>query len=56
MPDKGSHLLGPPMSVFDIAPTILHIDGIPVPKQMKGRVLMEIFQGTEESTNLVSVR
>ena len=32
------------MSVFDIAPTILHIYGISVPKQMKGRVLTEIFE------------
>jgi bisphosphoglycerate-independent phosphoglycerate mutase (AlkP superfamily) len=34
---------GLPMSVFDIAPTILNIYGISAPAQMKGRVLSEIF-------------
>ncbi len=41
---KGEHILGLQMSVYDIAPTILHIYGIPAPKQMKGRVLTEIFE------------
>jgi predicted AlkP superfamily phosphohydrolase/phosphomutase len=36
-------LMGFPVSVFDIAPTILHIYGIEKPKQMQGRVLTEIF-------------
>jgi bisphosphoglycerate-independent phosphoglycerate mutase (AlkP superfamily) len=32
-------------SVFDIAPTILHIYGIAQPEQMRGHVLTEIFEG-----------
>jgi len=36
-------LMGLQASVFDIAPTILHIYGIPQPPQMKGHVLTEIF-------------
>ena len=46
---KGVRIAGLPMSVFDIAPTILHLYGIPVPKQMKGRVLTEIFDGPTET-------
>ncbi len=41
---KGEHILGLQMSVYDIAPTLLHLYGIPAPKQMKGRVLTEIFE------------
>src|SRR5579864_3815078 len=36
-------LMGFQASVFDIAPTILHIYGIPQPPQMEGHVLTEIF-------------
>jgi predicted AlkP superfamily phosphohydrolase/phosphomutase len=36
-------MMGFQASVFDIAPTILHIYGIPQPPQMKGRVLSDIF-------------
>lgn len=43
---KGVHVTGLPVSVFDIAPTILHIYGIARPSQMKGRVLTEIFEST----------
>ena len=43
---KNVRLMGFPISVFDIAPTILHIYGIEVPGQMRGRVLMNIFQDT----------
>lgn len=36
------------VSILDLAPTILHIMNIPVPKDMDGRVLTEIFeQGSE---------
>ena len=38
-------LMGFTVSVFDIAPTILNLYGIPEPAQMKGRVLSEIFEG-----------
>jgi predicted AlkP superfamily phosphohydrolase/phosphomutase len=37
-------LMGFTVSVFDIAPTILNLYGIPEPPQMKGRVLSEIFE------------
>ncbi len=43
------------MSVFDLAPTILHIYGISAAKQMRGRVLAEIFEKTK-SANVTSVR
>jgi predicted AlkP superfamily phosphohydrolase/phosphomutase len=39
---RGARVFGLPMSVFDIAPTILHIYGVAAPAQMKGRVLTEI--------------
>jgi len=34
--------------IYDIAPTILHIFGLPVPNDMDGRVLMEIFEEDSE--------
>jgi len=34
--------------ICDIAPTILHIFGLPVPNDMDGRVLMEIFEKNSE--------
>jgi predicted AlkP superfamily phosphohydrolase/phosphomutase len=37
-------LMGFEASVYDLAPTILHIYGIEQPKQMRGRVLSEIFE------------
>jgi arylsulfatase A-like enzyme len=37
-------LMGFAVSVFDIAPTILNLYGIPQPTQMKGHVLSEIFE------------
>lgn len=30
--------------IIDIAPTILHIFGLPIPKSMRGRVIKEIFE------------
>jgi predicted AlkP superfamily phosphohydrolase/phosphomutase len=41
---KDVRLMGFAVAVFDIAPTILSLYGIPVPNQMKGRVLREIFE------------
>ena len=36
------------VTIYDIAPTILHIFGIPVPKDMDGRVLKEIFKSKKD--------
>jgi predicted AlkP superfamily phosphohydrolase/phosphomutase len=41
-------LMGLDASVYDIAPTILHLYGINPPKQMRGRVLSEIFESSSE--------
>ena len=49
---RGARVFGLPMSVFDIAPTILHIYGISAPAQMKGRVLTEIFAKPEAPDDL----
>jgi predicted AlkP superfamily phosphohydrolase/phosphomutase len=40
----GLRLMGFEASVYDIAPTILHIYGVEPPKQMRGHVLDEIFE------------
>jgi predicted AlkP superfamily phosphohydrolase/phosphomutase len=40
-------LMGLGVSVYDIAPTLLHIYGIEQPRQMRGRVLTEIFESSE---------
>jgi predicted AlkP superfamily phosphohydrolase/phosphomutase len=40
-------LMGFEASVYDIAPTILHIYGIEQPAQMRGHVLTEIFDGSD---------
>jgi predicted AlkP superfamily phosphohydrolase/phosphomutase len=39
--------MGLGVSVYDVAPTILHIYGIEQPKQMRGRVLTEIFENAD---------
>jgi predicted AlkP superfamily phosphohydrolase/phosphomutase len=39
-------LMGLEASVYDVAPTLLRIYGIEQPKQMRGRVLTEIFEGS----------
>ena len=41
---KGLRLMGFSVSAFDIAPTVLHLYGIEPPKQMRGRVITEIFE------------
>jgi bisphosphoglycerate-independent phosphoglycerate mutase (AlkP superfamily) len=33
--------------VYDVAPTLLHIYGIEQPKQMRGRILTEIFENAD---------
>src|SRR6202795_1621518 len=40
----GLRLMGFEASVYDIAPTILHIYGVEPPKQMRGHLLDEIFE------------
>ena len=39
-------LMGLEVSVYDVAPTLLHLYGIEQPKQMRGRVLSEIFENS----------
>jgi predicted AlkP superfamily phosphohydrolase/phosphomutase len=36
-------------SVYDLAPTILHIYGIQQPVQMRGHVLSEIFENSDKT-------
>lgn len=45
--NKNGNLSKIPM-VYDIAPTILHLFGLPIPKDMDGRVLKEIFREGSE--------
>ena len=47
---KNLELTGFQARVFDIAPTLLHLYGIPQPPQMKGRVLTEIFETGKTQT------
>jgi predicted AlkP superfamily phosphohydrolase/phosphomutase len=42
-------LMGLEASVYDVAPTILHLYGIEQPKQMRGHVLTQIFEGPERT-------
>ncbi|MCD6514426.1 MAG: hypothetical protein J7L07_05840 [Candidatus Odinarchaeota archaeon] len=37
------------ISIFDVAPTIFHLFGLPIPSTMDGRVLTEIFKPEGES-------
>jgi len=41
-------LMGFDVSVYDIAPTILHLYGIPQPQQMRGHVVSQIFEASEQ--------
>jgi predicted AlkP superfamily phosphohydrolase/phosphomutase len=47
---RDQRLMGFAASVYDIAPTILHIYGIEQPKQMRGHVLRDIFVEPERKT------
>lgn len=40
---KGEQLVGLPVSVYDVAPTVLYLYGIQKPPYMQGRVISEIF-------------
>jgi predicted AlkP superfamily phosphohydrolase/phosphomutase len=46
---RGLRLMGFEASVYDLAPTVLHIYGLEQPKQMRGHVLNEIFDGSQEN-------
>lgn len=46
---KNVEFTGFAVTAFDIAPTILHIYGIEVPKQMQGHVLTKIFESSARS-------
>ena len=48
--------MGLPMTVFDIAPTILHIYDIPATEQMKGRILSEIFEASSPTAEAAANR
>jgi predicted AlkP superfamily phosphohydrolase/phosphomutase len=45
---RGLRLMGFEVSVYDIAPTILHIYGISQPAQMHGHVVTEIFDNPDK--------
>lgn len=47
---KGVQLKSLEVSVYDIAPTVLHLYGIEIPKKMQGRVLTEIFANPGDKT------
>jgi predicted AlkP superfamily phosphohydrolase/phosphomutase len=47
---RDQRLMGLAASVYDIAPTVLHLYGIEPPKQMRGRVLREIFVEPEHKS------
>jgi len=44
---QGFRLMGFEVSVYDLAPTVLHLYGIERSKQMRGRVLSEIFENPD---------
>ena len=44
---QGEEITG--ASLLDVAPTILHLFGVPIPRDMDGRVLSEIFSDTSEA-------
>ncbi len=52
---KGVRVMGLPMSVYDIAPTILHVYGLPTTDQMRGRALTEIFESTSPGGELNAI-
>ena len=49
---KNVRLMGFSASVFDIAPTILHLYGIAQPPQMKGHVLAQVFDDSHTTPKL----
>jgi len=51
---KGVQLKGLPVSVYDIAPTVLKLYGLQVPASMRGRVLTELFDNGTKSAEMLS--
>jgi predicted AlkP superfamily phosphohydrolase/phosphomutase len=49
---KGVRIMGLQMSVYDIAPTILKVYGLPASDQMRGRVLTEIFENSSAGVGM----
>lgn len=49
---KGVRLMGLQMSVYDIAPTILQVYGLPATGQMRGRALAEIFENSSAGVRM----
>jgi len=47
-PDIKKRLKLDPANIYDIAPTILHVFGLPIPKDMDGRVLKDILEEGSE--------
>ena len=41
-------------SIYDIAPTVLHIFGLPIPRNMDGEVLINIFKENSELAQIKS--
>jgi predicted AlkP superfamily phosphohydrolase/phosphomutase len=40
------------VTIYDVAPTILHILGVPIPQEIDGRVLREIFEDDSDIAGL----
>jgi beta-glucosidase-like glycosyl hydrolase len=51
---RDQRLMGFQASVCDVAPTLLHIYGVQAPKQMRGRVLSEIFENGADGVPAVA--
>jgi predicted AlkP superfamily phosphohydrolase/phosphomutase len=51
---KGLRLEG--ATIVDVAPTLLHLVGLPVPEDMDGRVLQEAFTGEFTASHTVTTR
>ena len=48
---KSGHKIENEVNIWDIAPTILHILGLPIPQDMDGKVLNEIFDSNSPIVN-----
>jgi len=53
-PSVASGILSPPPNITDLAPTILYALGVPVPREMDGHVLVEIFDPAYVAAHPVS--